>query len=50
MMLQWNLLYTGITRGRKLVVIVGSKGHRYCREEKANKGANYALTEAVANC
>ena len=25
MMLQRNLLYTGITRGRKLVVLVGSR-------------------------
>ena len=24
-LLQWNLLYTGVTRGKKLVVIVGSK-------------------------
>jgi UvrD-like helicase C-terminal domain/Tripartite tricarboxylate transporter family receptor len=24
-MLQWNLLYTGVTRGKKLVVLVGQK-------------------------
>ena len=24
-MLQWNLLYTGITRGKRLVVLVGSR-------------------------
>ena len=24
-MLQWNLLYTGVTRGKRLVVLVGQK-------------------------
>ena len=25
MMLKWNLIYTGITRGKRLVVLVGQK-------------------------
>ena len=25
MMLQWNLLYTAVTRGKRLVVLVGTK-------------------------
>jgi ATP-dependent exoDNAse (exonuclease V) alpha subunit len=25
MMLQWNLLYTAVTRGKRLVVLVGAK-------------------------
>ena len=39
-MLQRNLLYTGVTRGKKLVVLVGQRGGRH-------RGAQRVGAEAV---
>lgn len=40
MMLQRNLLYTGMTRGKRLVIVVGSKRcSRHRREEQQDRGA-----------
>ena len=40
MLLQRNLLYTGITRGRKLVVIVGQRRALALRGAASNRRAN----------
>ena len=42
-MLQRNLLYTGITRGRKLVVLVGSKKALWIAVNKADQARRYSL-------
>ena len=42
-MLQRNLLYTGITRGRKLVVLVGSKKALWIAVNKADQSLRYSL-------
>jgi len=42
-MLQRNLLYTGITRGRKLVVLVGSKKALWIAVNKTDQARRYSL-------
>ena len=42
-MLQRNLLYTGITRGKKLVVVVGSKKAMYFAVHKQETALRYSL-------
>ena len=42
-MLQRNLLYTGITRGEKLVVVVGSKKAMYFAVHKQETALRYSL-------
>ncbi len=42
-MLQRNLLYTGITRGRKLVVLVGSKKALWIAVNKADQARRHSL-------
>ena len=36
-MLARNLLYTGVTRGKRLVVFVGQKGCRHCRARRVKR-------------
>ena len=38
-MLQRNLLYTGVTRGKKLVVLVGQESPCYCRPQRVGAAA-----------
>jgi len=42
-MLQRNLLYTGITRGRKLVVLVGSRKALWLAVTKADNSRRFSL-------
>lgn len=49
MMLKRNILYTGATRGRKLVVVVGSKKALQLAVERTDTGGRYTrLGEALA--
>jgi exodeoxyribonuclease V alpha subunit len=50
MMLQRNLLYTGITRGKRLVVLVGSKKALAIAVRRADTGQRYtALVQRLAS-
>ena len=44
-MLQRNLLYTGVTRGKRLVVLVGKKGRRHRGAQRLGPEAWSKLAE-----